>query len=163
MRTARVLFFERFHIESLAMKIDIDQFDLKDVPVSPDHVFSFPAGLVGFEDSKRFTFFHEEGKPTVFWLQSLDDPKLSFSVVPPELMNIEYQIELSDEDTALLQLADPADALVVVIIYRDAATDPSGKKIAANTRSPLVINGKTRIGMQKILRDVEPSLIVRAR
>ena len=145
------------------MKIDIDKFDLKDVPVSPDHVFNFPAGLIGFEDKKRFALFHEEGKPTVFWLQSLDDSTLSFPVIPPDLINIEYQIELSDEETALLQLTDPTDALVVVIVYRDAATDATGGKIAANTRSPLVLNGKARIGMQKILRDIEPSVVVRAR
>ena len=65
------------------MKIDIDQFNLKDIPVSPDRVFTFPAGLGGFEENKRYTLFHEEGKPTVFWLQSLDDKDLCFSVVPP--------------------------------------------------------------------------------
>ncbi len=145
------------------MKIDIAQFNLKDVPVSPDRVFNFPAGLGGFEENKRYTLFHEEGKPTVFWLQSLDDPDLCFSVVPPDLLNIEYQIELSTDDTELLQLSDPADAIVVVIIYRDEVTNPGGSKIAANTRSPLVINGKTRIGMQKILRDVESNFVVRAR
>ena len=145
------------------MKIDIDQFNLKDIPVSPDRVFTFPAGLGGFEENKRYTLFHEEGKPTVFWLQSLDDKDLCFSVVPPDLLNIEYQIELSQEETDLLELKDPADAVVVVILYRDEATQPGGGKTAANTRSPLVINGKTRIGMQKILRDVESSFVVRAR
>lgn len=145
------------------MKIDIDQFNLKDVPVNPDAVFNFPQGLGGFEDCTRFTLFHEEGKPTVFWLQSLDDPKLAFSVVPPESIDIEYQIELSDEDTALLGLQDPAEALVVVIIYREEATAAGGGKMAASTRSPLVLNPRTRIGMQKFLREVHPSVIYRAR
>lgn len=145
------------------MKIDIDQFDLKGVPVSPDNIFSFPDGIVGFEDQKRFTLFYEEGKPTVFWLQSLDDPQLSFSVVPPDMLNLEYQIELSEADCQLLDLKDAAEALVVVIVYRDSTTSAGGGKIAANTRSPLVINSRTRIGMQKILRDIEPSVVVRAR
>lgn len=144
------------------MKIDIDQFNLKDVPVNPDAVFSFPRGLGGFENCTRFTLFHEEGKPTVFWLQSLDDPQLAFSVVPPESIDLAYQIELSDEDVALLGLTNPADAVVVVMIYRDVAEAASGK-IAASTRSPLVLNPSTRIGMQKFLREVHPSVVYSAR
>lgn len=146
------------------MKIDIDQFDLKDVPVNPDAVFTFPGGLSGFEACTRFTLFHEEGKPTVFWLQSLDDPSLAFSVVPPDALGVEYQIELSDADIALLGLTDPADALVVVIIYRDTESDANpGAKIAASTRFPLVLNPKTRLGMQKILMEVQSSVVYRAR
>lgn len=142
------------------MKIDIAKFGLKDVPVNPDSVFTFPQGLVGFEDAKRFTLFHEEGKPSVFWLQSLDDPQLAFSVVPPESIDVQYEMELADEDVALIDLKDPAEALVVVILYRQEADDG---RIAANTRSPLVLNTRARLGMQKILREFHPSLLYRAR
>jgi flagellar assembly factor FliW len=145
------------------MKIDIEQFGLKDVEVSADAVFNFPQGLAGFEQSTRYSLFHEEGKPTVFLLQSLDDPDLAFSVVPPELLDIEYQIELSEDDCNLIDLKDPTEAVVVVVVYREAATDAGGSKIAASTRSPLVLNPRSRLGMQKILRDVHPSLIYRAR
>ncbi len=142
------------------MKIDIAKFGLKDVPVNPDAVFNFPEGLVGFEELHRYTVFHEEGKPTVFWLQSLDDPQLAFSIVPPEMVDVQYEIELSDEDCKLIDLQDPAEAQVVVILYRDGA---DGGKIAANTRSPLVLNTRSRLGMQKILREFHPTLLYRAR
>lgn len=142
------------------MKIDLAKFGLKDVPVNPDAVLTFPKGLVGFEECKRYTLFHEEGKPTVFWLQSLDDPALSFSVMSPESLDIQYEIELSDEDCALIDLKDPAEATVVVILYREAADDG---RIAANTRSPLVLNTRARLGMQKILREFHPTLLCRAR
>lgn len=144
------------------MKIDIEHFGLKDVQVNPDAVFSFPQGLAGFEQHTRYSLFHEEGKPTVFLLQSLDDPDLAFSIVSPELLDIEYEIELSDEDCKLIDLKDPAEVVVVVMIYRDETTDATGSKIAASVRSPLVLNSRSRLGMQKILRDVHPSLIYRA-
>ncbi len=142
------------------MKIDIANFGLKDVPVNPDTVFNFPQGIVGFEDSKRFMLFHEEGKPTVFWLQSLDDPQLAFSVVPPETIDIQYEMELTEEDCALIDLKDPAEVMVVVILYREAADEG---RIAANTRSPLVLNTRSRLGMQKVLREFHPTLLCRAR
>ena len=142
------------------MKIDIERLGLKNVVVDPETLFSFPNGLAGFETCKRFKLFHEEGKSTVFWLQSVDDPDVMFPVVTPEQLDMAYQIELSDDDCALIGLADGADAAVVVIIYRDASQDG---KIAANTRSPIVLNLKSRKGMQKVLQNIQPTLVVRGR
>lgn len=142
------------------MKIDIERLGLKNVVVDPETLFTFPDGLAGFENCKRFKLFHEEGKPTVFWLQCVDDPDVMFPVVAPEQLDLEYQIELSDEDCSLIELQDGADAAVVVIIYRDAAKDG---KIAANAQSPVVLNLKSRKGMQKILKSIEPALVFRGR
>ena len=142
------------------MKIDIERFGLTNVTVDPDTLFTFPEGVAGFEDCKRFKLFHEEGKPTVFWLQSLDQADVMFPVVTPETLDIEYQIELSDADCALIGVADPADVAVAVIVYRDEA---QGGQIAANTRSPVILNLKTRKGMQKVLSEVHPALLYRAR
>ncbi len=140
------------------MKIDIERFGLKEVPVDPETVFTFAEGLAGFEQCKRFKFFHEEGKPTVFWLQSLEQADILFPIVSPNMLDIEYQIELSDADCALLDLDNVADAAIVVIVYRN---ETSG--IAANTRSPRILNLKNRKGMQKILQDVQPKVLYRAR
>ena len=142
------------------MKIDIDRLGLKSVPVDPDTLFSFPQGLAGFEDCKRFKLFHEEGGGTVFWLQSVDDLAVMFPIVAPDALDIEYQIELSDEDCALIDLTDTQNAAVVVIIYRNEAENG---RIAANTLSPVILNLETRKGMQKILQEVHPSLLYRAR
>ncbi|MDA0189714.1 MAG: flagellar assembly protein FliW [Proteobacteria bacterium] len=142
------------------MKIDIERLGLREIPVDPETLFSFPEGIAGFEDCKRFKLFHEEGKPTVFWLQSLDRTEVLFPIVAPGMLDIEYQIELSDADCALLGLDSIDDAAVVVIVYRSEAADG---RIAANARSPLILNLKNRRGMQKILHEVHPTLLYRAR
>ena len=142
------------------MKIDIERLGLKNVPVDPETLFTFPNGLAGFEDNKRFKIFHEEGKTTVFWLQSVDDTDVMFPIVSPETLDIEYQIELTDDDCALIGLKNTEDVAVVVIVYRDQA---EGGKIAANARSPVILNLKNRMGMQKVLQDIHPTLLYRAR
>lgn len=142
------------------MKIDIERLGLKNVPVDPETLFTFPEGIAGFEDCKRFKLFHEEGKATVFWLQSVDDAAVMFPIVASDSLDIEYQIELSDADCALISLQDTSDVAVVVIVYRDQA---EGGKIAANTRSPVILNLKSRKGMQKVLQEVHPTLLYRAR
>jgi flagellar assembly factor FliW len=146
------------------MKIDIDRFGLKNVQVDPDTLFTFPNGMAGFENFKRFKLFHEEGGGTVFWLQAVDDAEVAFPVVAPDALDIAYEIELSDEDCALIELSDAADAVVVVVVYRNAAEEGAeGGAIAVNTRSPVILNLKTRLGMQKVLQEVHPSLTYRAR
>ena len=142
------------------MKIDIERLGLKNVTIDPETLFTFPEGIAGFEDCKRFKLFHEEGKTTVFWLQSVDDTAVTFPIVAPESLDIEYEIELSDTDCQLIELQNVGDAAVVVIVYRDEA---EGGKIAANTRSPVILNSRSRKGMQKILREVHPTLLYRAR
>ena len=142
------------------MKIDIERLGLKNVTVDPETLFTFPQGLAGFEKSTKFKIFHEEDKATVFWLQSLDDTDLMFPIVAPDTLDIEYQIELSDEDCALIGVEQAQDIAVLVIVYRDPA---AGGSIAANTRSPVILNLKTRLGMQKILQDIHPTLLYRAR
>jgi flagellar assembly factor FliW len=142
------------------MKIDIERLGLKNVTVDPETLFTFPQGLAGFEKSTKFKIFHEEDKATVFWLQSLDETDLMFPIVAPDTLDIEYQIELSDEDCALIGVEQAQDIAVLVIVYRDPA---AGGSIAANTRSPVILNLKTRLGMQKILQDIHPTLLYRAR
>ncbi len=142
------------------MKIDIERLGLKNVTIDPETLFTFPLGIAGFEDCKRYKIFHEEGKNTVFWLQSVDDTEVMFPIVAPEALDIEYQIELSDEECALIGMQSVVDVAVVVIVYRDEA---QGGRIAANARSPLVLNLKDRKGMQKVLQDVHPTLLFRGR
>lgn len=143
------------------MKIDLERFGLKDVPVDPDTVFTFAVGPAGFPDCRRFKVFHQEGpQPAVFWLQSLDDVAVAFPIVDPGTLDLEYEIELSDADCAQLELERAEDAAVVIIVYRDAA---AGGTIAANTRSPIILNLQRRRAMQKILQEVHPTLLYRAR
>jgi flagellar assembly factor FliW len=141
------------------MEIDIKRYGIENVIVDADSLFTFQQGLAGFEDNKRFKLFHEEGSQSVFWLQSVDDVSLTFPIVSPDALDVEYQIELSDEESARIGLESPEDAVVAVIVYRESADDG---KIAANTLSPLIINQKTQKGMQKILKNVEPKLLYRA-
>jgi len=142
------------------MKIDIERLGLKNVAVDPETLFTFPEGIAGFEDCKRFKLFHEEGKATVFWLQSLEDTEIMFPIVAPEALDIEYQIEMTDADCALIGLHGTDEVAVVVIVYRNEA---EGGKIAANTRSPVILNLNSRKGMQKVLKVVHPTLLYRAR
>lgn len=124
--------------------------------VDPNTVINFPNGLPGFEDQTRFKLFHQEDSNNrlVYWLQSIDDESLTFSVAPPSIFNINYNLVLSDEEVATLGFENPADALVLIILHKDA-TEPT---IKGSIKAPLIINSAKRIGLQKVMSQVEQSI-----
>jgi flagellar assembly factor FliW len=128
------------------------------VEVSPEKVITFPNGLVGFEQSKRFMLAHEEGKaaPTSYTLQSLDDATLAFQVVDPTTLGFNYELELTDVENALLQSPAPEDVVVMQILFK---SDEDGKPaIMPNLRAPLVINTRARVGLQKVMESMLPNI-----
>lgn len=128
------------------------------VEVSPEKVITFPNGLVGFEESKRFMLVHAEGnsQPASYTLQSLDEPTLAFEIVDPTTLGFNYELELTDVENALLQSPTPDDVLVMQVLFK---SDDGGKTaITPNLRAPLVINTRARVGLQKIMESMRPNI-----
>ncbi|HRG72237.1 MAG TPA: flagellar assembly protein FliW, partial [Thauera aminoaromatica] len=128
------------------------------VEVSPEKVIEFPNGLVGFEQNKRFMLAHEDGtaQPSSYTLQSLDDPNLAFQIVDPVTLGFNYELNLSDAETALLQSPAPEDVLVMQVLFKQ---EEDGKaRITPSLRAPLLINTKARIGMQKVMETLRSNI-----
>lgn len=127
--------------------------------IAPDRIIEFPDGLAGFEDYRRYTLFHPETKdgevPRYFILQSLDDPLIAFNIADPSLFGFSYEIELSDKESATLDLADPAEAAVVVILVKDALPGSDAGKVRANLKAPLVLNVRARRGIQHVFAGLD--------
>jgi len=123
--------------------------------IDPSTIINFPNGIPGFENQTRFKLFHQEGEnPLIFWLQSLDDESLVFSVAQPSIFNINYNFVLNDTEEATLGIEDPADILILIILHKDESDQPA---IKGAIRSPLVINSAKRIGLQKVLTQMDQS------
>jgi flagellar assembly factor FliW len=133
------------------------------VEVSDDKVIEFPAGLPGFEKLRRFVLVHEEGGDSnVFLLQSVEDAGVTFSLTGPEKLGITYEFPLTDAEVATLKLAKPEDAVVAVIIRKDADA-PANAGLRANFMAPLVINVGARRGLQKVIDKLAYDIILRVR
>lgn len=136
--------------------------------VNPETLITFPDGLPGFESAREFKLFHEEGKPTVYWLQSVDDPDLSFSVAQPQLFSLAYEVSLSDAEAERIKLQDPADAVILLLLSKpvesgeDHGYDAEQAGVHSNIRAPLIINGRERLGLQKVINTLEHTTLLRA-
>lgn len=126
--------------------------------VNPDTIITFPCGIPGFENQTRFKLFHQEGSEIVYWLQALDNADLTFSVASPLTFNIHYSFVLTDEEAKLLELTNPDDLIILILLHKDNQTGEDKPTIKGSIKSPLLINSAKRIGYQKIMADIEQSI-----
>ena len=144
------------------MKINSTVFGTQEI--NPDEVLTFPQGIPGFENCTRFKMFHEEKEtPVLYWLQSLDMPDVVFSVVDPVRFGLNYEITLTDEEAAMLQSDNVEDIAVMLITYKPRPEEATVAGINANINGPIILNTRTRIGMQKVLSGVEAGITLRNR
>ncbi len=133
--------------------------------VDPATILKFPRGIPGFESSTEWKLLFEgddHGNPmagVVFHLQSLADPDVALPLADPAVFGFNYEFVLSDSEIAEIQLEDPADLTVLVVLSSKSVLPPnrpvSMQDIYANIGAPILINAKSRLGMQKIFAGPE--------
>jgi len=121
--------------------------------ISEQQIFAFEPGLGGFESLRRYALIGESDSP-VEWLQSLDDPDVSFALLEPFLFRPDYVFELPDRDAEALGMQEPGDALVRCIL----TLSEQAEKITANLLAPLVLCRRTHLARQVILQDADLDL-----
>jgi flagellar assembly factor FliW len=134
------------------MKINSPEFGTAEI--ADDLIIEFPEGLPGFEHCRRFALVHEEGRdPDVFLMQSADDPEVGFSLTAPARLGVNLEFVLTDAETDLIQLENAEDLAVAVIVraQEGAAAGPASAGLSANFMAPIVINTRTRRGLQKVI------------
>jgi flagellar assembly factor FliW len=132
------------------MKIDTRNFGK--IEIEEEKVISFPDGIPGFQDEKRFVIINNPDEENPFqWLQSVDNPNLAFVIINPFFIKPNYDIKLSPSTVEKLRIEDEKHVLVytIVVVPEDI------KKMTVNLAGPIVINGKERIGKQIILDNSE--------
>lgn len=134
------------------MKLTVPRLGLDEVEVDPASLIEFPNGLPGFENCRQFKLFHSEDNPAIFWLLSIDDPDVVFSIAGPESLGVFYKMTLTDEELATLQ-AGADDLLQVAILLGSEEANGGDKQqtIQAYYESPLIINVSKQLALQKML------------
>ncbi len=115
--------------------------------VDEENVITFPQGIPGFSELRRFVILpHAENSP-VHFLQSLDDTDISFVITKPQNFFPDYQVTVEQTDMAELGLQDISEALVFAILV--VASAP--RDITANLLAPVLINPHNKSGKQVVM------------
>jgi len=116
-------------------KLSTQQFG--EILVEQRHIFTFPNGLLGFEDLRQFIIVRDERTEPVRWLLSVEHPELSFPVLSPYFVQPDYVVgkEFSD-----LKRYTP---LVILTLGSNGAS--------ANMKAPIILDVQQQHGQQIII------------
>lgn len=122
--------------------------------IDNDSVLTFPSGLLGFPESRRYVLLDHDTEAPFKWLQSLDEPAVAFVIIDPDLLQADYRIEASADAMAEV-LGSDAGELSTAVILTIPSDDPSC--MTANLRGPLLMNRRTKLCKQLVLSDEFPT------
>ena len=121
--------------------------DFGPLDYDPSAELHFPLGVPGFEKQTRFILIEKATLAPIVFLQSAETEALCFLTIPVQMVDPGYQIGMMDEDVRMLALdaTDPSEILFLAILSANA-----NAVATANLLAPVVINLKTKIGLQAV-------------
>jgi flagellar assembly factor FliW len=111
--------------------------------ITSDQVVTFPSGVPGFEECRRFVVLSAPDIAPMQCLHAVEGPATSFLVVDPRQVIPTYRAVLTQTDLMRLGATETTALLWVAIV----SIDPSGAAYA-NLRAPIVINPERMLGYQ---------------
>jgi flagellar assembly factor FliW len=117
------------------------------IEVSEGEIITFPEGLLGFSEHKRYVILEPKEIAPLKWLQSIDSEWLAFVIVDPFIFARDYEFDVPEDCARLLGMENHNDAVVYVILTVD--DDP--RKTTANLQAPIIISKRTRLAKQLVL------------
>ena len=130
--------------------LKINTRDFGEVDIDESTIITMPNGIIGFEDTKRYTLMSPLGEDKFpMWFQSVDSVEPCFLVYDPMQIDSDYRFQITDEEQALLRIDEnsPYRVLCVAIVPDDI------KKTTINLRCPIIVNTRENIAAQFILTE----------
>ena len=126
-----------------------------EIEIDESKIITFEDGIIGFPDMKKFTLIFDEekeGRPSISWLQSMDEPEIAFPVMDPLFVCETYNPSVEEELLKNLGTIKEDNLYVLVTV-----TVPQNiKELAVNLKAAIVINSDTRKASQIIVEDDLP-------
>ena len=126
-----------------------------EIEIDESKIITFEDGIIGFPEMKKFNLIFDEekeGRPSISWLQSMDEPEIAFPVMDPLFVCETYNPSVEDELLKNLGTIKEENLYVLVTV-----TVPQNiKELAVNLKAPIVINTDTRKASQIIVEDDLP-------
>jgi Uncharacterized protein conserved in bacteria len=125
-----------------------------DIEVDEKEFITFAHGIPAFESFHQYIIKKYKEQSPFLVLQSVEKADLAFILIELEQIVPGYAIELDDDIVAELQLSQPEDAIVRVIVTLPEDVRKSTVDLAA----PIVINFKKNLAKQIILNNPQYGL-----
>jgi flagellar assembly factor FliW len=131
----------------MGMTVETTRFG--EVGVDENDIITFPEGMLGFSKINHYVLVERVDDSLFLWLQAVKKPSVAFPLLEPQIIEMNYKVELEDEDKKILSLKDLNHSKIFSIIT--IPSDPT--KMTANLKAPIVINLKKKLAKQVILHN----------
>ena len=122
-------------------------FHFGEIEYDEQKIINFPHGIPGFPDDKRFLFMSEnEDEDTFFWLQSVDNGDVAFTLMNVYGVLPNYDPHVDEEE--MKELGEIKDSPLE--IYNIAVIPEDAKQMRVNLMAPVVINMDAGLGRQVV-------------
>lgn len=127
------------------MQIESLKFGILEVP--DDKVIKMARPILGFEQLTTFCLVERDDAQPFMWLQSVEEPAVSFVVINPAVFFPEYRIEVNPAEIAEIAIEnlESVETYVIVSIPENA------EEMTANLQGPIIINTENCLAKQLIL------------
>jgi flagellar assembly factor FliW len=110
----------------------------------------FPIGLLGFPESRRYRlerYRPDDGSESPFLTLKCLDQDLSFAMIYPRFLQLDYRVPVSDDmlDTLSAASAEQLSALLIVTLRERV------ENITVNLQGPLIINPASSLALQLVV------------
>ena len=120
--------------------------------IDSEKILTFPLGIPGFEKYTTYVVYHkEENEISAFWLESCEEPKVTFTLVDPGQYGLNYELELTDEERELLQAEVAEELGIFMVLSKKENGSQLPPALNANIAGPIIINPRTQLGLQKVI------------
>ena len=121
------------------------------VEIEVDDVLSFPLGILGYADYRRWVILADSDNPAVAWLQSLDRSDMAMAIVSPRRFLKDYQVKITPKHVAPLLLTSVEQAHTFCMVSKHET------RLTMNLRAPIIVNLDRGIGIQVVTSDEQPT------
>jgi len=115
--------------------------------IPDEKIITMERPVLGFEQLSQFCLVEAPEIAPFMWLQSCEDPAVSFFVVNPALFFPTYRIEVNSKEIAELRIARVESVEVYAIVT--LAADPG--QISVNLQGPILVNTENNLAKQLVL------------
>jgi flagellar assembly factor FliW len=116
-----------------------------EIEIEDKQVITFPRGLFGFEELRRFALLDALQQP-FYWLQSLERVEVAFVLMDPLFFRPDYTPDVDPSELEEIGIKGPDPALVFSIV----TIPENSSQMTANLQGPLILNPRTHVGRQSI-------------
>ena len=121
-----------------------------EIELAEESIITFPKGIIGFPELKRFALIHDEengANAFVHWLQSIEEPTFAMPVIDPLFVKKDYNPMIEDDLLKELGTLEENNTLILTTI----SIPKDIKKMSVNLQAPIIINAEDKKACQIIV------------